>query len=713
MPDSVDQILTRLQPGKFDATRAANFDIERAKGVLASEFPVERILNFNADARTADFAFASDTPIEHWFGYVILNTEKKNVDLSRVEKGVCPFLVNHRTDQHCGVVVPGSVELGSVIRGTVKFSRSTLGEEIFNDVKDEVRNGTSLGFLIRDLVLVSNNKDEIPVYEATKWTMLENSSASIPADYEKVGAGRSLFEREPPTPSPETPPVLDPNSPEERALSTHTEKQMEKTAEQIAAEAAAKEAATRAAAIPAPAAPAVETRSAEQIAVAEIRGWATELKVDEIATTYLRDCKLAETPVVPTKDGFFAAVRKASPAPIVVPKEDPAAQAQRQGGIQPQNVQLARSLPRYGTLKNFTGEDAAERAHRFGQWILGVRGLAAGLSDQGAFKRAAEFCRSNGIVLRAMSEGVNESGGFLVPEEFGNDLIDLRELYGVFRRSAKMVPMASDTRSDPRRTGGLTAYFAGEGDAMTASDKAWDRVELTAKKLYAFSRYSNELNEDAVINMGDDLAGEIAYAFAVKEDGCGFIGDGTSTYGGMQGVCTKIKGLHATIANIAGLVVGAGNAYSELVLTDFEAVAAKLPVYADTPRAKWYCHKSVYWNVMAKLALAAGGVTGSEIEGARTKRFLGYDVEFVQVMPSVEANSQVCALLGDLSLAASFGSRRDTTIAISEHSRFANDQLEIRGTERFDINVHDVGNASATAGLRVPGPIVGLITAAS
>jgi hypothetical protein len=72
-----------------------------------------------------------------------------------------------------------------------------------------------------------------------------------------------------------------------------------------------------------------------------------------------------------------------------------------------------------------------------------------------------------------------------------------------------------------------------------------------------------------------------------------------------------------------------------------------------------------------------------------------------------------CALLGDLSLAASFGSRRDTTIAISEHSRFANDQLEIRGTERFDINVHDVGNASATAGFAFPGPIVGLITAAS
>jgi HK97 family phage major capsid protein len=82
-------------------------------------------------------------------------------------------------------------------------------------------------------------------------------------------------------------------------------------------------------------------------------------------------------------------------------------------------------------------------------------------------------------------------------------------------------------------------------------------------------------------------------------------------------------------------------------------------------------------------------------------------------MPSVEANSQVAALLGDLSLAALFGDRRMTTIAMSEHANFANDEWAIRGTERYDINVHDVGNADATAANRVAGPMVGLITAAS
>lgn len=92
---------------------------------------------------------------------------------------------------------------------------------------------------------------------------------------------------------------------------------------------------------------------------------------------------------------------------------------------------------------------------------------------------------------------------------------------------------------------------------------------------------------------------------------------------------------------------------------------------------------------------------------------MGYRVEFSQVMPKAEGNSQVCALLGDLSKAATMGVRRDVQIAYSEHSRFANDELEIKGTERFDINVHSVGNADSTAANQVPGPIVGLITAAS
>jgi HK97 family phage major capsid protein len=79
----------------------------------------------------------------------------------------------------------------------------------------------------------------------------------------------------------------------------------------------------------------------------------------------------------------------------------------------------------------------------------------------------------------------------------------------------------------------------------------------------------------------------------------------------------------------------------------------------------------------------------------------------------VEANSQVCAILGDLNLGVTIGDRRLITVAQSDQYKFDTDQLAVKVTQRIDINVHDAGNADATAANRVAGPYVGLITAAS
>ena len=357
-----------------------------------------------------------------------------------------------------------------------------------------------------------------------------------------------------------------------------------------------------------------------------------------------------------------------------------------------------------GKSQSFTGPDANFKAYQFGMFFLATIGNA----------KAKAYCEENGIEFKVYNEGVNSQGGYLVPHQFENDLIDLREQYGVFRRNCKIVTMTSDTRSDPRRIGGLTAYWVGESDAGTQSTGSWDRVNLTAKKMMVLARLTSELNEDSVIDVADNVAGEIAYAFAQAEDLAGFIGDGTSTYGRVVGVSTALLNLSATRANIAGLYVGTGNLFSELVLADFNGVKAKLPQYAKMRGAKWYCSQAFYYGVMEKLAVAAGGVTEQGIAGGGGGlRFLGDPVEITQAMPTVDASDQVAALYGNLPSAARLGDRRQTTIALSEHSRFANDEIEIRGTQRLDIVAHDVGNAHATAASRVPGPIVGLLMAAS
>lgn len=621
--------------------------------------------DIDEDTRTVNVAFASDKAIEHYWFALILSMDSKAMRTDRLKSGAA-LLMDHNWRDQIGVVENFSID-GGVARADVRFSRSARGEEIYQDVKDGIRQNISVGFMVHEMHVESEKKGELPVYRSDDWEPYEISIVSVPADI-SVGVGRS---KEFQTTAPET-----------RAEFTQTEKTMKEN----------EEPATPVAANPAPA----DNTAARHI---ELIAWAA-IFGDQARDIAKRT--LLSKPEATREDIRLAIVAAEDSQPQArIPVEDARSAAARQGAPA---TELARSIPRYGRLKAFKGEGAEERAFRFGQFILG-----GPVGDA----KAREFCQTHGLELkRAQSEGLNEKGGFLVPEDFGNDMIDLIESYGVFRRHAKIRPMASDTASDPRITGELDAYFVGESAVGTESDFETDRVSLTAKKLMVLVNYSSEVSEDAVISIGDEIARLSARAFAKKEDVCGFNGDGTSTYGGIVGAREKLKGQSGTIANIAGLQVGTGNAYTELVLGDFRGVVARLPEYADQ-EAKWFVHRQFYWNVMVAALLAGGGVTATEIENARNQIFLGYPVVFAQVMPKAEANSQVCALFGDLAMGATLGDRRMYSIAMSEHARFTADDWVFRATSRFDINVHSVGNVSATAADREAGPICGLITAAS
>lgn len=367
------------------------------------------------------------------------------------------------------------------------------------------------------------------------------------------------------------------------------------------------------------------------------------------------------------------------------------------------------------SLRNFRGErngvSAEERAYSFGAFCL--HALSQDIPRFNCPQNISDYVTNR---FRNALHQSNDATGFghLVPEEFGMDLVVLRETYGVARRTFRVLPMSGDTRSDPRWSSGLTAYFVSEGSAGTTSSGVRDRVKLTAKDLMVLTTMSSQLSSDAAIDIGDQLAGDIAYAFANKEDDCAFNGDGTSTYGGIQGVRSKLQDVDGAGTDSAGLVTqGTGTTWAAIVLADFNNVVGTLPQYADTNNAAWVCHKTFYHSVMQKLELAAGGVTANEIaSGDRRPRpmFLGYPVDFSQVFPSTTAVTTVSCTFGDHALAARFGDRQQESIMFSEHATvnsenvFEQNEIAVRGTERFDINVHDAGDASNA------GPVVGLQT---
>lgn len=359
----------------------------------------------------------------------------------------------------------------------------------------------------------------------------------------------------------------------------------------------------------------------------------------------------------------------------------------------------ASPIKRPGKLVAFKGPHGPEEAYAFGMWLG-----AAFFGNE----RASQFCRDRGISIQAaLSEGVNSAGGFFVLPEFAiQRLIDLKEEYGVFRRNTNVVQMASDTMTIPRRVGGLTGYFIGENTEVTASDPEWDQVQLVAKKLGVLNKMSSELSDDSVVSMADKVLAEAAYAIAQKEDACGFIGDGTSTYGGMRGVITKMGAASYQ-------AMGAGDrAFSDIVVADdIEPMIGKLPQYALVGgNCKWYISSVGFAAFMMRILDAMGGNTAANLQAGYEKQFLGYPVQITQSLHALTTDAAintVIILFGDLRMGTTLGDRRNFRVAISNDRYFEYDQIGILVTTRFDINCHDVGTSS------VAGPVVGLRTGAS
>lgn len=370
------------------------------------------------------------------------------------------------------------------------------------------------------------------------------------------------------------------------------------------------------------------------------------------------------------------------------------------------SVVPASARHRYGTLKAFKGPNAEEDAYTAGMFLLATLGRAApGRPNLNAMgERAAKWLLERGIdvITRAQNEGSNVAGGFLVIPAFEQAIIDLRETFGTFRRHVTVTPMSSDTQSQPIRTGGLTAYWVGEAQQITESEKTWGQVNLTAKKLAALSKFSSELNEDAIISIADDLAREMAYAFAIAEDNAGWNGDGTSTYGGILGVRPKIiNGNHTASVHEAAAGL---DTFEEITKGELEKVMGKVPKYVTNPR--WYVSQPGWVNMLMRIATAAGGVTATEMaNGMRVPSYMGYPVEIDQTLPKVltDLSDVAVAFFGDLSLAVKMGERRGMTIALSDQRYWEYDQIGIRATERVDIVAHSLGSTTEA------GPLIALV----
>jgi HK97 family phage major capsid protein len=361
------------------------------------------------------------------------------------------------------------------------------------------------------------------------------------------------------------------------------------------------------------------------------------------------------------------------------------------------NSQTTEVRLRSKKLSAFTDE---KDAFDSGQWLKAF--LAR---SRNGFDEAAEaHCAKRGWqILATATEGSPTAGGYLVPSPLSNAIIDTRELAGVARALSRVVPMTSDTLDVAKKTSGVTVYYPGEATAITASDQVWEKVTLNAKKRAILSFISQELSDDSVIPVMDDLASQMGLDLAINEDTEFIKGDGTSTYGNVEGLITAIGSAGTQDATTNS------DTWPELALVDFTNAMSLLQSKYWARGTAWLCSSQFYYGVMLNLMADAGGNTLGSIESGSAPgmpMFLGSPVFFSAQCPTATAAATICCYFGAFNAGVMIGDRLGVRIAQSSDYAFDTDRLAIRATSRYDIQCHDVGDGSTA------GAVIALKTAA-
>lgn len=344
----------------------------------------------------------------------------------------------------------------------------------------------------------------------------------------------------------------------------------------------------------------------------------------------------------------------------------------------------------------------ADQAEEFGaimrNGILRAFGRSGDLS--GRDKEIMEV-----VGRKAQTEGVATQGGVLVPTEYVNQLMYVAEPFGVARKVANVVNMTSDVQRHPRKTGIATMVPVSENGTIAESQNSYDSVELTAKKFGRIVRITNELFEDATVNVANDVAQSMVEAQQNAEDDCYFNGVGAQATANMIGLAGEVSGSTGALPS-AAYVNSSSATWTSITINDVLANLAGVVENVDQNRLAYVCSRQFYYAVMLRLDVATSQFKPLSGGSLRTPMgmFMGNPVYFSQRMATATGAAAGTALcyFGDFIGGSMIGDRRALTIDQSKEAFWTSDGIGFRATSRFAVNIHGDGKGSTY------GPIVAL-----
>jgi HK97 family phage major capsid protein/HK97 family phage prohead protease len=418
--------------------------------------------------RTVSIAVSSELPVERSFGKEILVHEAGAIDLAFLASGRAPLLLDHDMERQIGVIESVELSEDRVLRANVRFGRSALAQEVFQDVVDGIRGNVSVGYRVNKMERSKTNGDE---YHVRSWNPLEVSVVSIPADA-SVGVGRSAAAFEPK-------PTVEPSVKKESKMD-------EVNMDAVRAEAAAA-AARNAADIVALGA----RHNKRDLAEAALRaGKSIEQFRGELLDVIGSDKPLENENIGLTKKE----VRQFSVVRAIAALANPGDRRLREAAA-------------------FEFEVSEAAAQRYGR---SASGLMVPTDVLGVWKqRDLNTSDDNEIVATNL---------------LANEFIDvLRNSASVMQAGARMMPGLVGNVAIPKKTAASTAgWISTEGGAASESEPTFGTVSLTPKNLGAFTDMTRQLILQSTPAIEQLVRDDLTQALALAIDKAALEGTGAS-----------------------------------------------------------------------------------------------------------------------------------------------------------------------------------------
>ena len=461
-------------------------------GKLVRSFSFDRA-GVNEDDRTVEVTFSSEAPVERWFGNEILGHKKGQVDLTRLRNGA-PLLLNHDVDQQIGVIEKASIGGDRVGRAVVRFGRSALAMEVFNDVIDGVRGKTSTGYVIHELKMEEQRDDGPSTYRATSWEPYEVSIVSVPAD-DSVGVGRATDDFAITTRIAGN----GANIPGNRGGADMDPVDKNTPAPAIKPEGT-----------PPPAARVIDDEAVERALASERQRMADITALgDQHNNRELANTALAEG--WPLERFQKSLLKKLSEQPPVRPAGN------TNLGMDAKEVKRYNILRALNAMANPNDRRAQEAA------AFEIEASDAAAKQRGKDSRGlimpADICR------RDLTVGTASAGGHTVAPDY-RSLIEKLDNNSIALQRGTALRDLTGPVSFPRQTGGATAYWVAESGAGTESAATFDQVTLNPKTVTGYSDLSRRLLVQSSIDIQAFVETDIAKRIALALDLAAINGSG-------------------------------------------------------------------------------------------------------------------------------------------------------------------------------------------